>query len=50
MNAILLVVPILFLRYGILGMISKEALKRANFFGLFFRKKDGALIILERNI
>lgn len=32
MNAFLLLVPILFLRYGILGMISKEALKRASFF------------------
>lgn len=31
MNAILLLIPILFLRYGLLGMMSKEALKRASF-------------------
>lgn len=32
MNAFILLIPILFLRYGILGMISKEALKRAGVF------------------
>lgn len=32
MNAFLLLVPILFLRYVILSMISKEALQRAGFF------------------
>ena len=32
MNAFLLLVPLLLLGYGILGMISKEALKRASFF------------------
>lgn len=32
MNAFLLLVPILLLRYGLLSIISKEALKRASFF------------------
>ena len=32
MNAFLTVIPILLIRYGLLGIINKEALKRAGFF------------------
>lgn len=43
MNAILLLIPIMLLRYGLLGLLSKEALKRAAFFPPMVGRKRVAL-------
>lgn len=43
MNAILLLIPFILLRYGLLGLLSKEALKRAVFLPPMVGNKKAAL-------
>jgi protein-S-isoprenylcysteine O-methyltransferase Ste14 len=47
MNAFLLLVPILLIRYGLLGLIDKAALKRAAFFPPLVGKEKPAYLIYQ---
>lgn len=47
MNAFLLIIPIMFLRYGLLSLLSKEALKRAGFFAPLSGKEKIAYIVYQ---
>ncbi len=47
MNAILAVIPIILIRYGLLSVLSKEGLKRAAFFAPLFGKEKVAFWIYQ---
>jgi len=47
MNAFILVVPIILIRYGLLGLINKEALKRAAFFAPLVGRERTAYVVYQ---
>ena len=47
MNAFLTVIPIILIRYGLLNMINKEALKRASFFAPLIGKEKVAFWVYQ---
>ena len=47
MNAFLIVIPILLIRYGLLSIINKEALKRAGFFAPLIGREKAAFWVYQ---
>ncbi|WP_368294371.1 isoprenylcysteine carboxylmethyltransferase family protein [Dehalobacter sp. TBBPA1] len=47
MNAFLTVIPIVLIRYGLLNVINKEALKRASFFAPLIRREKVAFWVYQ---
>ena len=47
MNAFLTVIPIILIRYGLLNMINKEALKRASFFAPLIGREKVAFWVYQ---
>ena len=47
MNAIVLLIPILLIRYGLLGLLNKEALKRAAYFPPMIGKEKMAYLFYQ---
>ncbi|WP_270563735.1 methyltransferase family protein [Clostridium beijerinckii] len=47
MNAFLTVIPLILIRYGILGIIDKESLKRAGFFAPLIRREKVAFWVYQ---
>lgn len=47
MNAFLLMIPLFFIRFGLLGFVNKEAVKRAAFFAPLKGSENIALIIYQ---
>ena len=47
MNAFLLVIPMILIRYGLLRLVNKEALKRASFFAPLVGIEKGAFWVYQ---
>ncbi len=47
MNALVLAIPIILIRYGLLGVVNKEALKRASFFAPLMGKEKVAFWVYQ---